>query len=161
MFKMRKNSRTIAVNDLIKCILLLNMCRTIISDADPKFGGDIYLKMCSVLKIPRFCLSYMMGSNPYPFYALPLPAPVPLPIAPFPLIVSPTSSIASFTIPTVFTTNRPGGAPMGGAPMGGAQPPPPSGSQCPPSPVICPPAALAMPIIDPRQGSIPMVATFN
>lgn len=181
---MTKSSRTITVYDLIKCILILNMCRTIISDADPKFG-DIYLKMCSVLKLPKFCLSYMMGSYsyPYPFYALPLPAPVPLPVAPFPLIVNPTSSIPSFTIPTVFTTNRPGGAPPGppgppGVPPGPSAAPPPQlpppgkiwikwndehelffiqvfiiGLQCPPSPPICPPAALAMPIIDPRQGN--------
>lgn len=166
---MTKNSATITVHDVIKCLVLLNLCRTAISDADPKFGGDLYLKMCSVLKIPRFCLSYMMASNPYPFYTLPLGAPVPLPIAPFPLIVNPTSSIASFTIPTMFTTNRPGGPPnnqggQGGPPGPSSAPPqqtqppqqqqPPPGLQCPPSPPICPPAALAMPIIDPRQGNI-------
>lgn len=157
---MSKNSAT-----LIKCIVLLNLCRTGISDADPKFG-DLYLKMCSVLRIPRFCLSYMMASNPYPFYTLPLGGPVPLPIAPFPLIVNPTPSIGSFTIPTVYTTTRPGGAPNMGSPgpsgPSSAQPPaqppqqqqPPPGLQCPPSPPICPPAALSMPIIDPRQGNI-------
>lgn len=167
---MARNSTTITVHDIIKCVLVLNLCRSVVSDADPKFG-DFYLKMCSVLKIPRFCLSYMLASNPYPFYTLPLTAPVPLPIAPFPLTVNPTSSQASFTIPTVFTTSRPGGAPnMGAAAPSGpagpssvpqAQPQPqtqlqplPSGPQCPPSPPVCPPVALTMPVIDPRLGNI-------
>lgn len=154
---MKRNNRTITVNDIIKCILLLNMCRTIISNADPKFG-DIYLKMCAVLKLPKFCWSYtMMGSYPYPFYTLPLPAPIPLSVAPFPLIVNPTSSSPQYTIPTVFTTNRPPG--QGGAPNMGSQgmspgPSPSAPPQCPPSPQICPPAALAMPFIDPRQGEL-------
>lgn len=148
-FNMSKNA--IKASDFIKCMLLLYMCKTTVSNADPKFE-EIYLKMCSVLKLPRFCLPYMMGSHPYPYYALPLP-PIPVPIAPFPLIGNPTPPTPSFTIPTVFTTNRPLGP--GGPPLLPGPPPsaplPPAG-QCPPSPPICPPAALSMPFIDPRQG---------
>lgn len=166
---MKKSYTKITVNDIIKCALLLNMCRTIICNADPKFGGDIYLKMCSVFKLAKFCWPYTMGSYSYPFYTLPLPlplpAPVPLSVAPFPLIVNPTQSIPQFTIPTVFTTNRPGGAPPnvgppgpGGGMLPGPGPTPPAPQlprpQCPPSPPICPPAALEMPLIDPRQGTI-------
>lgn len=134
---------TFTVNDTIKCVLLLIMCRSVVSNANPRLD-NIFSKMCSVLKLPRFCLPSMLDSYPYPFYTLP--------VAPFPLIANPTTSALSFTIPTVFTTNRPPSA--GGPPFlpGPSPSAPPSGSQCPPSPPICPPAALSMPFIDPRQG---------
>lgn len=138
---MKKNNSKITINDIIKCVLLLNVC-----NADPKFN-DFYIKMCSVLKLPRFCLPYLMDSYPYPFYALQLPAGVPLPIAQFPPIANPTVPAASFTIPTIFTTIRPPGP--AGPPVPG---PPPGAVQCPPMPPICPPAALTRPVIDPRQG---------
>lgn len=147
---MNKNIWKILVNSafcIIKCILLLNMCKSIACNADPNANpkfDDIYSKMCSVLRVTRFCLPYMMGSYPYPFYTLPLPASIPLPIAPFPSIVNPTSPAPAFTIPTIFTTNRPSGP----------------GQLCPPSPPVCPPAAVAMPFIDPRQGNKYLLGTF-
>lgn len=140
---MRKNMIKIIVNSIIKWILLLNVCKSVVtvSHADPKFD-DIYARMCSVLKLTRFCLPYMMGSYPYPYYALP-PA---VPVAPFPLIVNPTTPSPPFTIPTIFTTIHPSG------PNGIGLPPLPGGFVCPPSPTICPPAALSLPYIDQRQG---------
>lgn len=138
---MKNNITKMIVNSIIKWILILNVCKTIFCNADPAFE-DIYSKMCSVLKVTRFCLPYMMGSYPYPYYAL--PAPVSVPVAPFPLIVNPTTSGPPFTIPTIYTTIRPFGPSGGGLP--------PTGPVCPPSPSICPPAALSLPFIDQRQG---------
>lgn len=130
------------------------MCKIMGSHAEPKFdGSEFYSKMCAVLKLPKLCYPYLVGSYSYsyPLYPLPpFPPPV-LPIAPFPLILSPTSPNPQFTIPTVYTTKNPssqnGGNMQPMIPNGG---PPNGGSNCPPI-GICPPAALNVPI-DPRQG---------
>lgn len=161
---------SIIVRDAIKWLIILNMCTTIVSNPEPKLGGELYAKMCSMFKLPRLCWPYILNMNSYayPFYSLPLSAvPVPLPVAPFPLIVNPTTPSAPFTIPPVFTPSGPQRPPSGPGPIAGPSSGPISGPPiiqipsggggggpiCPPAPPICPPAVLTTPI-DPRQGII-------
>lgn len=159
------------LNETLKFILMLTLCCSTVCtpiDADPSISRtDLNWRLCSLFRFSRFCLPYILGSYNYNYPLLPVPFPgAVLPIAPFPLIVNPTQSAASFTIPTVLTTSRPG-LPPGGqtnqpGPIGPIQPFPPFPSgpipnpsgPCPPIISVCPPAAAAAPIvpsIDPRQ----------
>lgn len=154
-----------------KFLLLLYLCKLNDCSADSKIEArtDLYFKMCSVFKLSKFCSPYVFGSYAYPFYTLPIVS-GPLPVAPFPLIINPTSPQPSFTIPTIFTTPRPGG-PLPNIPQIPNQPFPNQpfpnqpfpnqpfpgilNPQCP-SIIVCPPAALTGPI-DPRQGIFAVV----
>lgn len=144
-------------SDVIKFILILNMCKFMGSHADPKIdAAEIYLKMCSMFRLPKFCNPLILASYTYPLYPLPFPGQI-VPIAPFPLILNPTPPNPSFTIPTMFTTQRPQGqqgqqGQQGGIPIQG-------GGICPPVLSVCPPAVLNGPI-DPRQGILAVIFAY-
>ncbi|XP_031626161.1 serine protease filzig-like [Contarinia nasturtii] len=156
----------INIKNLIKLIILLIFYKSAVC-ADPKIESrTFYWKMCSIFKYSNFCLPYIYGPYSYPAFSQ-IPGSV-VQIAPFPLIVNPSTSAPSYTIPTVYTTTaRPFSQSVPQVPIYPSIPiipnqpfPPvqiPSTTQCPPNIAICPPAALAVPF-DPRQG---LIRQFN
>lgn len=156
----------VTTNKVIKSILMLLILYKASVFAEQKLDTrtNFHWKLCSIFKWSDFCLPYIYGAYSYPVF--PISGPI-LPIAPFPLIINPTSQAPSYTIPTVFTTTaRPSmpfqpqvpflsTGPIVSIPMIPNQ----SSTPCPPTISVCPPTALAAPI-DPRQGISSFVFFF-